>query len=262
MLTDSDRIGGEGSQATGTLDFASLPGDWLATIISFTTPPDACRLSVVSTFFKLAADSDSVWTKFLPPDYHHLVPASLAVLPKKHLYLTLSDNPILIENGKKSFSLDKRSGKKCYMLGARDLKIVWSDTPMYWTWTNSNDSRFDEVAELHLVWWFEIRGRINTSMLSPMTRYKVYLLSKLNHGAYGFGDNIPYEAIMRLSGIEASKRNIFVEAHGTEDWFETELGEFFNEGDEDSELEISIMETDGHVKSGLIVQGIEFRPTY
>lgn len=266
MLTVSDRICDEGSQASGTLDLSSIPCDWLATIISFTTPPDACTLSVVSTFFKMAADSDTVWTKFLPPDYHHLIPASLANLPKKHLYLTLCDNPVLIENGKKSFSLDKKSGKKCYMLAARDLTIIWSDTPMYWTWTNSYDSRFDEVAELQFVWWFEIRGRINTCMLSPMTPYKAYLVLKLTDGAYGFrdynDDYIPYEAIIRLSGIEVSKRNVFVDAHGASSWFEIELGEFFNERGEDSELDISIMETDGHRKSGLIIQGIEIRPAY
>uniref|UniRef100_A0A453FUT3 Uncharacterized protein n=2 Tax=Aegilops tauschii subsp. strangulata TaxID=200361 RepID=A0A453FUT3_AEGTS len=30
--------------------------------------------------------------------------------------------------------LDRETGTKCYMLSARNLFIVWGDTPQYWTW--------------------------------------------------------------------------------------------------------------------------------
>ena len=44
-------------------------------------------------------------------------------------------------------------------------------------------------------------------------------------------------------------------------WFESKLGEYFNEGGE-NELQIRLMEVEvGTVKSGLIVEGIEIRPT-
>lgn len=33
-----------------------------------------------------------------------------------------------------SFAIDKRSGKKCYMIGARRLSITWGDTQTYWQW--------------------------------------------------------------------------------------------------------------------------------
>jgi hypothetical protein len=36
-----------------------------------------------------------------------------------------------------SFAIDKLSGKKCYMLGARELSIIWGDTPQYWRWISS-----------------------------------------------------------------------------------------------------------------------------
>jgi len=38
--------------------------------------------------------------------------------------------------------LEKKSGKICYVLSARDLVITWRDTPMYWTWNSNSDSRF------------------------------------------------------------------------------------------------------------------------
>jgi hypothetical protein len=37
--------------------------------------------------------------------------------------------------------LEKKSGKKCYMLSARDLIIVWGDTPTYWKWNSDPSSR-------------------------------------------------------------------------------------------------------------------------
>jgi hypothetical protein len=79
----------------------------IATIISFTSPPDACRCSVLSQTFKSAAGWDLVWEGFLPPDYQQIISQSepsvssslLNVLSKKDLYFHLCRNPILIGNG-------------------------------------------------------------------------------------------------------------------------------------------------------------------
>lgn len=55
-------------------------------------------------------------------------------------------------------------------------------------------------------------------------------------------------------------RTVYVDADSIDNWFEVELGEFFNGTGEDGEFEISIMEIAGHYKCGLIVQGIDIRP--
>ncbi|GMN62509.1 hypothetical protein TIFTF001_031591 [Ficus carica] len=39
-----------------------------------------------------------------------------------------------------------------------------------------------------------------------------------------------------------------------------EMGEFFSEDGEDGSVLCSLKEVNGHVKSGLIVEGIELRP--
>ncbi|KAH9670764.1 F-box protein [Citrus sinensis] len=199
-----------------------LPEGCIANAISFTTPRDACRLSSVSTIFKSAAESDAVWESFLPPDYSTLLSSSsssssssLRSSSKKELYFSLCHNPILIDEGKKSFSLDKQSGKKCYMISARDLLIIWSSTSAYWRWISIPEAsffsfthcfylfryysflmskvilaisknRFLEVAELIRVCWLEIRGKISTRSLSPGTLYTAYLVYKLTAGSYGF----------------------------------------------------------------------------
>ncbi|XP_058770651.1 putative F-box protein PP2-B12 [Vicia villosa] len=294
------------------IEFHDLPEGCIENVLSFTTPQDVARLSLVSSTFKSAAESDSVWDKFLPADYRSIISQSetdvddsLSVLSKKDLYVNLTQKPILIDGGKKSFQLDKVDGKKCYMLSARSLFIVWGDTPRYWKWISLPDSRFSEVAELVSVCWFEIRGWINTSMLSPQTSYGAYLVFKATgSGTYGF-EYQPVEASIVIAGGDHVERNVFLDAErgrrlryqivprrfrtgifsrapfveapvapteSVEDmqkypkdrpdgWLEMELGEFFNEGDDDKEMEIGVYEVKGGGwKGGLVVQGIEIRP--
>ncbi|KAH9734545.1 F-box protein [Citrus sinensis] len=227
-----------------------LPEGCIANVISFTTPRDACRLSSVSTVFKSAAESDAVWERFLPPDYPSLLSdaassssssSSLHFSSKKELYFSLCHNPILIDEGKKSFSLDKQSGKKCYMISARDLLIVWGDTPTYWRWTSVPEARFvsfthgfylflyysfftsvkiyclhpknrfPEVAELICVCWLEIRCKINTRSLSPRTLYAAYLVYKPTAGSYGF-EYQPIDVSVGVVGSESQTRTVYLDA--------------------------------------------------
>ncbi|KAH9670954.1 F-box protein [Citrus sinensis] len=282
-----------------------LPEGCIANVISLTTPRDACRLSSVSTVFKSAAESDAVWERFLPPDYPTLLSdaassssssSSLHFSSKKELYFSLCHNPILIDEGKKSFSLDKRSGKKCYMISARDLLIVWGDTPTYWRWTSVPEARFPEVAELICVCWLEIRCKINTRSLSPRTLYAAYLVYKPTAGSYGF-EYQPVDASVGVVGSESQTRTVYLDAERgqrqryhyprriglfnrsrrqasmpkendgcypkerDDEWLEIELGDFLNKEDEDGELEMSVLEVAaGDWKGGLIIQGIEIRP--
>lgn len=42
----------------------------------------------------------------------------------------------------KSFWLDKATGKKCYMLGGRELSISLENVTSYWRWMPQPSSRF------------------------------------------------------------------------------------------------------------------------
>ncbi|KAM5561829.1 putative F-box protein PP2-B12 [Rosa sericea] len=193
-----------------------------------------------------------------------------------------------------SFSLDKWSGKKCYMIAARRLRIAWGDNPDIWTWKSLPESRFKEAAELHSVSWFEIRGRIETRMLSPSTTYKAYLVYKLTkrgYGqqwpvvvtvgarAYGFDYECPGlkeitagikpTAVLaphrEIEGRLARKKKIneakFPNESRVDGWLEMEMGEFHCEGDEDEELEMICCRIETYTgMGGLLVQGIEIRP--
>ncbi|XP_061951159.1 putative F-box protein PP2-B2 isoform X2 [Populus nigra] len=108
-----------------------LPEGCVANVLSLTTPQDVCRLSAVSPIFKSAAESDDVWQRFLPNDLESILSTALdgslllsSASSKKEVYFSLCDNPIIVDHGRKSFSLEKNSGKICYVLSARDLVIT------------------------------------------------------------------------------------------------------------------------------------------
>ncbi|KAF8117525.1 hypothetical protein N665_0009s0049 [Sinapis alba] len=232
---------------------------------------------------KSAAESDLVWEKFLPPEYSSLVPRSVDFSSKKEMYMSLADDSVLIDDGKKSFWLEKGSGKKCYMLSAMDLMIIWIDTPAYWQWSIVPDPKFKKVAELRDVCWFEIRGKISCGMLSKGTHYTVYLVFKRAGGrSYGFEDT-PMEAQVGFVGKDGSKTFVLLEPSDTDQpsgyrytsvsltwvsrevrtreaggnveepkvrgdgWSEVKLGKFYiKDGgydDDGEEIEFSIMET-------------------
>ncbi|KAK3019188.1 hypothetical protein RJ639_002960, partial [Escallonia herrerae] len=149
--------------------------------------------------FKSAADSDTVWERFLPPDHPEIVARSVSPVvyaTKKQLYFGLCDSPILIDGGKMSFALTKHNGKKCFMLQARELSISWKDSPYHWKWRSLPESRFSEVVELLSVCWLDIGGKIGTKLLSPKATYGAYLVFKLGERPYGL--DYPAKAVVRF----------------------------------------------------------------
>ncbi|KAM3267335.1 F-box protein PP2-B10 [Capsicum chacoense] len=257
--------------------FGMLPEGCLSEILSFTSPEYTARLSASSRGFKSAAESDSVWEKFLPSDYQHIISKSNYLLSnshsKKEIYFSLCDSPILTDDGKLSFSLDKKTGKKCYMVSARELVISWGDTPRYWAWSSNPDSRFSEVANLRFVCWLDMRGKIETRLLSKRTKYVAYLVFKLAGGYYGLETaNAFVRFIDCESNDEAEERAsvVSLSVQGPDEnqskrrvdgWMEIEMGNFFNNAGEDGDVEARLMEIRRLLgKGGLIVQGMEFRP--
>ncbi|KAL0685201.1 hypothetical protein Bca4012_052049 [Brassica carinata] len=233
-----------GEIITGPSPFDDLPEDCISNIVAFTSPRNACVSSSVSKTFESAARSDSVWEKFLPLDYTSLAPASRAFSSKRELYFALCDH-FLIEDGKKSFWLEKGSGKKCVMLAARALWITWGSSPEYWQWISMPESRFEEVAELRNVCAFGMGGTMNTQVLSPGSHYSAYFVYKIRNRRHGFRD-LPIQVGVGFKGQDMPKnficfdvsndvnkqwpRKELMKSEKREDgWIEAEIGDFFNE---------------------------------
>lgn len=81
-----------------------LPEDCFAHILSFTSPLDVCRTSLISSVVKSMADSDTVWAKFLPHNYQQivsrLVGPSFPCSTEKELFFRLC-KPQPIDDGNK-----------------------------------------------------------------------------------------------------------------------------------------------------------------
>ncbi|KAG6667774.1 hypothetical protein CIPAW_01G124300, partial [Carya illinoinensis] len=260
-----------------------LPEECIADIISKTSPPDACKMSLVSRTFRSAAASNLVWEALLPPDHQQIISesvsssSSLNILSMKDLYFSLCDNPILINNGKRSFTIHKWSGKKCYMLGARELGVIWGDASQYWIGVIRIMCKFSEVAHLVDVCWLHVWGLIETKILSPNNRYGAYLIYTIGDQPHGLDK--PVKLLVRfLDEIRCDYINAYLlsrtsmdDAPEDEDarfprdredmWMEIEMGEFFNHDQVDRVVEMHLRETEVlNWKSGLVIHGIEVRP--
>ncbi|KAL0384786.1 UNVERIFIED_CONTAM: F-box protein VBF [Sesamum radiatum] len=158
------------------------------------------------------------------------------------------------------------------MLSARELSIVWSTNPLCWCWKPLHQSRFPEAVELVMVCCLDIRGKINTRMLSPNTTYVAYLVIQLARRAFGLGA-LPFEVSVEVGDYKTHGRicmnrdecnsveTLHEGLHARNDgWLEVELGEFYNNGDE-KEVKMEFKEIKGaQLKGGLVVEGIELRP--
>ncbi|ESW32736.1 hypothetical protein PHAVU_001G013400 [Phaseolus vulgaris] len=258
------------------MEFEDLAEGCIAEILSHTTPMDACKLSLVSRGFCSAAESDSVWSAFLLNLTSIIPPSSFpSSTSKKALYFNLCNHPTIIDQGKRSVQLDKKTGKQCYMLSARNLDIICGDAVHHWEWTSLPESRFEVVAVLRAVCWFDISGKISTLALSSNTHYAVFLVFKMMNasgfhyhptvisvGISGGNTNTKYVCLdlnlkdNRLSELQCPK----VRSDG---WLEIEMGEFLNSGTEEGQVEMKVMETTSHIqKCGFILEGIELRPKH
>lgn len=192
------------------------------------------------------------WEKFVMLDYQEIVSSSVY----------------------RRFFPDESDGKISYMLGARRLCIAWGDDPIHWKWSAHLDSRFSEIAELNDVWWLDIRGKIDINMLSPRAFYSAYLVFGLQEGSRGLDvGNTTITFVGDDSEEDAEERAKVVSLHPSENgngdkavtrddgWIEVEMGNFFLADGDEGEVEARLFEKTTS-KSGLIVEGIEFRPIF
>ncbi|CAN4120761.1 unnamed protein product [Withania somnifera] len=261
--------------------FTDLPEGCISEIISFTTPKDAIRSSVISRGFKSAAEFDIVWDKFLPSDHQNTISRSVSPIvfdSKKDLFFRLCESPILLDEGKMSFWLVKTNGKKCYLLSARQLMISFSDNQLFWEHTTDADSRFTEVAFLNSVDLLDIRGKIGTRALSSRTNYAAYLVFKVSERYHGLeSTNAMVRLVDQESEYDAEERatTVILAARAprnlkgrlpekrSDGWMEVEIGKFYNgeSGDDNGDVEARLLDSRPfHGKCGLVIEGIEFRP--
>ncbi|KAG6494935.1 hypothetical protein ZIOFF_042720 [Zingiber officinale] len=191
-----------------------LPEGCIAHAIAHTSPLDACRSSAVSTTFRAAADSDLVWHRFLPADTLSILSSALRPFEyssKRDLFFRLCDS-FLIDGGKmvpiRSYPFPPFFFSSSTTGQATATPII----PFHGSASSqflcclirrvAGVVRFSEVAELVNVCWMEIRGCIQSKMLTPQTTYAAYLIFKLADWSRGL-DMPPQEASVTV-GLRSS----------------------------------------------------------
>ncbi|TXG62875.1 hypothetical protein EZV62_009869 [Acer yangbiense] len=208
-------------------------------------PTDSCIMKIESHKKRSAADSDVVWDSFLPPEY----------------LSAISDPGSVSGYSSSSTTWSALSKKQLYFRACHNSIHKGKLLPL-----GTHLTRFPEVVEREEINEFEIGGKITVSLLSPMTTYVAYLVFAGNR----IGDD-PAEVAVGLAGSNNGQNRTvyFHQEHQDGDndgffpkkradgWMESELGEFFNGGDEKGELLMTIQTYD---KKFLLIQGIEIRP--
>ncbi|KAL8166275.1 hypothetical protein V2J09_007774 [Rumex salicifolius] len=174
-----------------------------------------------------------------------------------------------------SFSMDKWSGSKCWMIGARSLCIEHSDSPACWQWTSIPESRSSSARERRAEY---IRGKIQTSTLTSGTNYAAYLVYKMTENAKGL--HTVCKASVFPPGGKAEMRLVYLSLIGalrlpaiadrldqgpklrSNGWQEVKIGEFFTHIGEEGRAWFYVDMKDGSRMSGLVIQGIESNPLY
>lgn len=266
-----------------TCEIDRLPEACVSHVLSFTSPRDSCRATVASRTFRLAADSDTVWSRFLPPSYREILSRtvdSVSFSSCKELYFKLCDS-VPIDGGTKVFSLEKATGAKCFALGSKELHIQQVDGHLDWRWVSHPTSRFTEVAEVWYTDSLEVQCYIDCKELSPNTTYKSYLVFKTSEDALGlmFSEEVSVKLGSQISKGKAcldpngSELNIFrnrrrrelppdmhVPRFRSDGWMELELGEFYNKDGSDGDVSMSFKHASSVWRRSLIIEGVEVRP--
>ncbi|MED6210235.1 hypothetical protein PIB30_062307 [Stylosanthes scabra] len=262
-----------------------IPEDCVARVFLHLTPPEICNLARLNRAFRGAASADSVWESKLPPNYRDLLslmpPERYRNLSKKDIFALLS-RPVPFDNGNKEVWLDRVTGRVCMSISARAMSITGIDDRRYWTWVPTEESRFNIVAYLQQIWWFEVDGVVKfplpadiytLSFRLHLGRFSKRLGRRISSYEQTHGWDIrPVRFVLSTSdGQRASCEFCLDETEHDEScgnhkrgcWVDYKVGEFIVSGSKPiTEIGFSMTQIDcTHSKGGLCVDSVFIIPS-
>ncbi|XP_062074208.1 F-box protein PP2-A12-like [Humulus lupulus] len=189
LLLNSDPDGSMGSQSKPGL--GDLPESCVASIMGYLEPTEICQLAKLNRVFRGASMADFVWESKLPSNYRILVQKllgdSLGNLGKREIYARLC-RPNTYDDDTKKVWLDKSTGGVCLSVASKGLSITGIDDRRYWNYIPTEESRFQTVAYLQQIWWFEVDGEVEFPF--PPGTYSLYFRLQLGRASKRFGRRV------------------------------------------------------------------------
>ncbi|KFK31592.1 hypothetical protein AALP_AA6G132500 [Arabis alpina] len=173
----------------------------------------------------------------------------------------------------------RRPNGNVFIINARDLSIEWSENPDHWTWLplhNEYTKETDEAAFLRKASWLDVAGRFDTRYLTPMTRYEVVFIVKLDYTTLAWEPLVkldiamlawetPVKLYLVLHGNRKKRleRTVDMVDYMSNQWVEILVGEFTTSRKNIGEISFAMYEHQcQRWKSGLFVKGVVIRPKY
>lgn len=186
------------------------------------------------------------------------------------------------DHGYKEVWLDRVTGRVCISISAKAMSITGIDDRRYWTWLPTEESRFNTVAYLQQIWWFEVDGEVNFPL--PADIYTLSFRLHLGRFSKRLGRRVcNYEhthgwdikpvrfQLSTMDGQQASfecclDENEPDDAHGNHKrghWVDYKVGEFIVSGSEPTtKVRFSMKQIDcTHSKGGLCVDSVFIIPS-
>uniref|UniRef100_A0ACD5TNF2 Uncharacterized protein n=1 Tax=Avena sativa TaxID=4498 RepID=A0ACD5TNF2_AVESA len=274
-------IGGAATAAAapGATGLGDLPELCVAEVLLRLDAPEICGLARLNHAFRGAAGADFVWEAKLPENYRHLIGyvegggeegrRRRRRAGNKEIYARLS-RPVTFDDGTKEFWLEKSKGRVCMALSSKALVITGIDDRRYWTHMPTTESRFQSVAYLQQIWWFEVVGELDFCF--PVGTYSLYFRIHLGKfykrfGRRGFStehihgwDKKPVRFQLSTSDGQHALSQCYLDEPGS--WVLYHAGDFVaSKPGEALKLKFSMAQIDcTHTKGGLCVDSVLVYP--
>ncbi|XVF53665.1 hypothetical protein PTKIN_Ptkin05aG0117000 [Pterospermum kingtungense] len=250
-----------------------VPESCISSIFIHLDPPEICKLATLNRVFHGASLADFVWETKLPSNYRYLVKKVVGQNPeslsKKETYARLC-RANRFDGGTKEVWLDKSSGKLCLSVSAKALKITGIDDRRYWNNIPTQESRFETVAYLQQIWWFEVVGELEFEF--PPGAYSLFFRLQLGKASKKFGRRIcnldqvhgwnikPVRFQLSTSNGQQASSECYLYEPGN--WVHYHVGDFAIENtNSPTKIKFSMMQIDcTHTKGGLCLDSVFIYP--
>nr|AWL54286.1 phloem protein 2-1 [Boehmeria nivea] len=276
---------GPNGSGGGGPGLGDIPESCVACVFMYLTPPEICNLARLNRAFRGAASSDSVWEAKLPANYQDLLdllpPERHRSLSKKDIFALLS-RPLPFHDGHKEVWIDRVTGRVCMAISAKGVAITGIEDRRYWNWVPTEESRFNVVAYLQQIWWFEVDGVVKFPL--PAGIYTLSFRLHLGKFSKRLGRRVcsfehthgwdlkPVRFELSTSDGQQASCEFCIDETGHDDeygnhkrgfWIEYKVGEFIvTDSEPATEVRFSMKQIDcTHSKGGLCVDSVFIIPS-